>query len=280
MKLLVNSTQAYAYTGGKVFDASLPCVVFLHGALHDHSVWTLLARWCAHHGHSVLAVDLPGHGRSAGPVLASVQAHADWVLALLDVAGVQQAAQATLVGHSMGSLIALEAAARAPALVNRLVMVGSTYPMNVSAALLATAKTAPLQAIDMVNSLSISTLAAKPSYPGPGMWLHGSNRALMRRVLAGANAASAVDAAGGAVVNLFHHDFSLCDQYNNGLQAAALVQAQATLVLGAQDQMTPARSSRDLGAALCARTITLPAGHSIAAEDPDGLLAALRQALA
>ena len=280
MKLQVQGAEAYAYTGGKAFDASLPCVVFLHGALHDHSVWTLLARWCAHHGHSVLALDLPGHGRSAGPVLASVQAHADWALAVLDAAGVQQPGLATLVGHSMGSLIALEAAARAPTRINRLVMVGSTYPMTVSDALLATAKAAPLQAIDMVNTMSIGTLAAKPSYPGPGMWLHGSNRALMRRVLAGANAAGAVDAAGGAVVNLFHHDFSLCHQYRNGLQAAALVQAQTTLVSGALDQMTPARSSRDLSSALRARTITLPAGHSIAAEDPDGLLAALRQALA
>ena len=280
MRLQVYRREAYAYTGGKAFDAGLPCVVFLHGARHDHSVWTLLARWCAHHGHSVLAVDLPGHGRSTGPLLPTLQAHADWTLALLAAAGVQQPGQATLVGHSMGSLVALEAAARAPALVGRLVMVGSTYPMKVSDALLATAKTAPLQAIDMVNAFSISTLAAKPSYPAPGMWLHGSNRALMRRVLSGANAAGAVDAAGGAVVNLFHHDFSLCDQYSNGLQAAALVQAQATLVLGALDQMTPARSSRDLAAALRARTVTLAAGHSIAAEDPDGLLAALRQALA
>ncbi len=280
MKLQVRSTEAYAYTGGKAFDTSLPCVVFVHGALHDHSVWTLLARWCAHHGHSVLAVDLPGHGRSAGPLLASVQAHADWLLALLDAAGVMQPGQACMVGHSMGSLIALEAAARAPALISRLVMVGSTYPMKVSDTLLASAKSAPLQAIDMVNAFSISTLAAKPSYPGPGMWLHGSNRALMRRVLAGCNATGAVDADGNSVVNLFHHDFSVCDRYANGLQAAALVQAQATLVLGAFDQMTPPRSSHTLAAALRARTVTLPTGHSIAAEDPDGLLAALRQALA
>ena len=47
MKLSVNSHEAYAYTGGKPFDPALPCVVFIHGALHDHSVWTLLARWFA-----------------------------------------------------------------------------------------------------------------------------------------------------------------------------------------------------------------------------------------
>ena len=116
MKLTVQGPngpqQAYAYTGGKPFDPALPCVVFIHGAMHDHSGWTLLARWCAHHGHSVLALNQPGHGRSEGPPLPSVEALADWTLALMTAAGVQQA---TLVGHSMGTLIALEAAARAPA---------------------------------------------------------------------------------------------------------------------------------------------------------------------
>jgi len=264
--------SAYAYTGGKPFDPALPCVVFVHGALHDHSVWTLLARWCAHHGYGVLAVDLPGHGRSAGPVLATVQDLGAWLLALLDAAGVQQPGQATLVGHSMGSLIGLEAAAQAPARIGRLVMVGTAYPMKVSEALLNTAATAPLKAIDMVNAFSISTLAAKPGYPGPGMWLHGSNRALMRRILNGPNAT-------GCTVNLFHHDFSVCDRYDGGLDAAAKVSAQVTLVLGSQDQMTPPRATRDIATALKARVVQLAAGHSIPAEAPDGLLDALRTAL-
>ena len=276
MNLLVNGpngpTPAHVYTGGKPFDPSLPCVVFIHGALHDHSVWTLLARWCAHHGYGVLALDLPGHGQSAGPVLPSVEATADWLLALLTAAGVQQPGQATLVGHSMGSLIGLEAAARAPARIGRLVMVGTAYPMKVSDALLNTARDAPLKAIDMVNAFSISTLAAKPSYPGPGMWLHGSNRALMRRTLAGPNAT-------GCAVNLFHHDFSVCDAYAGGLEAAAKVLAQVTLALGSADQMTPPRATRELAAALKATVVTLNSGHSLPAEVPDELLAALRGAL-
>jgi pimeloyl-ACP methyl ester carboxylesterase len=281
MKLSVpgqtGAVQAYAYTGGKPFDAALPCVVFIHGALHDHSVWTLLARWCAHHGYSVLAVDLPGHGRSAGPAIGSVEALGDWVLSALDAAGVAATVPVTLVGHSMGSLIALEAAARAPERSRGLVMVGSAYPMKVSVALLDTARDAPLQAIAMVNSFSIGTLAAKPSFPGPGMWLHGSNQALMQRVLAGPNATD-------CAVNLFHHDFSVCDQYSNGLAAAAAVAADGrcpvTMVLGAMDQMTPPRSSREIAAALKARVVMLPSGHSLMTEVPDGLLAALREALA
>ena len=267
------AVQAYAYTGGKPFDAALPCVVFIHGALHDHSVWTLLARWCAHHGHGVLAVDLPGHGRSAGPALGSVEALGDWVLAVLDTAGVTATTPVTLVGHSMGSLVALEAAARAPERIRRLVMVGAAYPMKVSATLLDTARDAPMKAIDMVNAFSISTLAAKPSFPGPGTWLHGSNQALMQRVLAGPHAT-------GCAVNLFHHDFSVCDQYGNGLAAAAAVACPVTMVLGAQDQMTPPRSTRDIAAVLKAQVVLLPSGHSLMSEVPDGLLAALREALA
>jgi len=256
---------AYAYTGGKPFDAAWPCVVFIHGALNDHSVWTLLARWCAHHGFSVLAVDQPGHGRSAGAPLASVEALADWVLALLDAAGVEKAA---LVGHSMGSLIALETAARAPERATRLVMMGTAYPMKVSDALLATARDVPLKAIAMVNAFAHAGLAAKPSFPGPGAWLHGADRALMRRMQAGQRE-----------VNLFHHDFSVCDRYAHGLEAAAAVRCPVDFVLGARDQMTSPKQTVDIARALKARVHTVAAGHALMAEAPDAVLAALRQAL-
>jgi pimeloyl-ACP methyl ester carboxylesterase len=257
---------AYAYTGGKPFDPALPCVMFIHGALNDHSVWTLLARWCAHHGHGVLAVDLPGHGRSAGAPLASIEALADWVLALLDAAGVRQAA---LVGHSMGSLIALEAAARAPERVTRLVMMGTAYPMKVSDALLGTARDTPLKAIAMVNAFSHAGMAAKPSYPGPGTWLHGADRALMRRLQAGQRA-----------TNLFHHDFTVCDRYARGMDAAAQVRCPVDLVLGAHDQMTPPKQAHEIAQALKARVSSVAAGHTLMAEAPDAVLAALRRALA
>ena len=170
MMFEVQGRDAYAYTGGKPWSDDGPCVVFIHGALNDHSVWTLLARWYAHHGYRVLAVDQPGHGRSDGPPLASVEALADWVLALLDAAGVTSA---HLVGHSMGSLIALEAASRAPQRAAGLVMVGTAYPMKVSDALLSTARDDPARAIAMVNAFSHSGIASKPSFPGPGAWLHG-----------------------------------------------------------------------------------------------------------
>ena len=266
MKLVVQGREAYAYTGGKAFDPALPCIVLLHGAMNDHSVWGLPARWFAHHGRGVLAVDQPGHGRSAGPPLADIAALADWTLSLLDVAGVRQAA---LVGHSMGSLIALEAAGRAPERATRLVMLGTAYPMKVSEALLTMAREAPQKAIDRVNALSHSTFSAKPSYPGPGAWLHGAGRALMRRMQ-----------AGQPTLNLFEHDFRVCDAYDQGLQAASKLRCPASLVLGARDQMTPPKAACALAQALRANVLTVPAGHALMQEAPDPVLNALRTALA
>jgi pimeloyl-ACP methyl ester carboxylesterase len=261
MKFLVDGHEAYAYTGGKPFDPALPCVVFIHGALNDHGVWTLLARWCAHHGFSVLAVDLPGHGRSGGAPLASVEACAQWLHRLLDAAGV---AKAALVGHSMGSLIALEAAERA----STLVMVGTAYPMKVSAALLTTARDQPEAAMAMVTAFSHSLASAKPGYPGPGAWLRGGSTALMRRLQ-----------ASQPEVNLFENDFQVCDRYAAGEAAAARVACPVHFILGALDQMTSPRQTALLAGLLKPRIHTVPAGHALMAEAPDATLAALRQAL-
>lgn len=268
MKLAVQGREAYAYSGGKPFDPALPCVVFVHGALHDHSVWTLLARWCAHHGWGVLALDLPGHARSAGPPPAEVESAGAWLLAVLDAAGVQHAA---LVGHSLGSLMALEAAAQAPDRVSRLVMLGTAFPMKVSEALLNTGRERPLDAIDMVNAFSISGPASKPAHPGPGSWLHGGNRVLMRQTLARAEREQGI--------NLFAHDFAMCDRYAGAIAAAERVRCPVHFILGAADQMTLPRASAALAAALHAEVTTLASGHHLMAEQPDAVLNALRAAL-
>src|SRR5919198_331082 len=106
MELAIGGRRLFAATGGGAFDAARPTVVFLHGAGMDHSIWALQTRWFAHHGRNVLALDLPGHGRSEGPSLSDIGAMAASVLAVLDAVG---AARAALVGHSMGALVALEA---------------------------------------------------------------------------------------------------------------------------------------------------------------------------
>jgi len=266
MNFSVNGHDTYCYTGGKTFDATKPTVIFIHGVLNDHSVWILQTRYLAHHGYNVLAVDLPGHCRSAGAPPASVEEAADFVIALMAVAGL---AKAALVGHSFGSLVALEAAARAGAQVSHLVLVGTAFPMKVSPVLLERSLSQPLGAIDMVNTFSHSTLAPPPSALGPGSWLYGGARALMRRVL-----------ASNPAVNLFHAGFRACDDYRNASVAMAQVQAPTLFILGRHDQMTPAKAAQSLiNQAAQAQVVQLDGGHQLMTETPDAVLFAIRDFL-
>src|SRR5471032_1269381 len=223
MLFTVENTSAYCYTGGKTFHPEQATAVFIHGAQNDHSVWALQTRYFAHHGWNVLAVDLPGHGRSQGAAKTSVEALAHWLLAVLDAAGVEQA---MLVGHSMGSLIALEAAFQAPQRVSHLALLGSTYTMKVSPALLETARNDEQAAIDMVNIWSHSSIAQKPSFPGPGFYAMGGARRLMQYITRHNDE------------KVFHIDFSACNAYANGEAAAQAATCPTLFLLGKRDVMT------------------------------------------
>lgn len=259
----VNQTRAYAYTGGKPFDPALRVIAFVHGAQQDHSVWILQSRYLAHHGHAVLAFDLPGHGRSLGDPLATIEAMADWLIAAFDALGVQRA---TVIGHSMGSLIGLEAAARYPERIERLALVGTAVPMHVDDALLTATRDDETAAIDMINIWSHSGYAQKPSNPGPGFWVVGENKRLMQRMRPG----------------VLHADFAACNRYENGLAAAAAVRCPALLILGRRDMMTPIKSAAALRKAMpAARSVEVPgSGHALMAEAPDAVLDALREFVA
>ncbi|HEY8361087.1 MAG TPA: alpha/beta hydrolase [Ramlibacter sp.] len=262
MELQVNGAGTFCYTGGKAFDAAKPTVVFIHGVLNDHSVWILQTRYFANHGWNVLAPDLPGHCRSAGEPPRSVEEGADFILALLAAAGVQRAA---LVGHSYGSLVALEAAARAPQQVSHVALVGTAAPMKVSPVLLENSVSDPGRAIGMVNVFSHSMLAPPPSALGPGTWLYGGSRALMRRVL-----------ASNPRVNVFHRGFVACDSYTGGEAAMARVECPTLFVLGRNDAMTPPKAAQPLQAkARDGRTVLVDGGHQMMTEAPDEVLFAL-----
>jgi pimeloyl-ACP methyl ester carboxylesterase len=271
MYIPVNGASTFCYTGGKPFDASKPTVVFIHGVLNDHSVWALQSRYLAHHGWNVLAVDLPGHCKSEGEAPASVEAAAAFVVALLDAAGVQKAA---LVGHSWGSLIALEAAARLKDRVSHLVLVGTAYPMKVSPALIEAALKEPEKGMKMINVFSRSTLAAPPSAIGPGTWVFGASLALNRRVL-----------RSNTKVNVFHRGFVACDSYTGGEAAVAQLTCPVLFLLGGQDQMTHPKAAQGLIAAAKAKGLrvlvtNVPVGHHQMTEAPEETLVAMRNFLA
>jgi pimeloyl-ACP methyl ester carboxylesterase len=258
MELPVAGAATFVYTGGTPFDPDLSAVVFIHGGAQDHSVWALQSRYFAHHGHGVLAPDLPGHGRSAGVPLADIAGMADWIVALLDAARVEGAA---LVGHSMGSLVALDCAGRHPARIRRIALLGSAFPMRVSPQLLEATRSDPPLAHRMINAWSHAAVAHYPSNPGPGFWVAGENLRLMEKQKPG----------------VLNADFSACNDYDAGLERAARVRCPALLVLGRHDAMTPARSGRALAKAIPDATLLqLDCGHNLMGEKPDEVLDALR----
>ena len=258
----VEGAPLYAYTGGKTFDPLKPTVVFIHGVLNDHSVWILQSRHFANHGWNVLAIDLPGHGRSGGKAPTTVQSAAQSIVALLDAAGVSKA---ILMGHSFGSLIALHASAEHPSRVSQLVMVGTAYPMRVSPALLENSLNAPEKAIHMVNVFSHSTLAPPPSALGPGTWLLGGSKALMRRVL-----------ASNPHENIFNIGFKACDQYDQGEAAMAKVTCPTLFLLGQKDQMTTPKAAQSLiRLAQDGQVVQVNAGHQLMVEAPEEALKAM-----
>ncbi|PQA80966.1 alpha/beta hydrolase [Limnohabitans sp. TS-CS-82] len=262
--------EAYAYTGGKAFDAAKPTIVFIHGVLNDHSVWILQSRYLAHHGFNVLAVDLPGHCRSGGDAPASVEEAAQFIEALLNAAGIEKAA---LVGHSWGSLIALETAARLKNRITHLALVGTAFPMKVSPALIDASLNAPMKALQMVNVFSRATLAAPPSALGPGTWVYGASMALGRRVL-----------ASNTAVNVFHRGFVACDSYANGLTAMDAVTCPVLFLLGATDQMTTPKAAKPLieqakAGGKTYSVVNVPMGHHQMSESPEETLQALKKFL-
>lgn len=262
MELTVAGERVHAGTGGRAFEASLPPAVFLHGAGMDHTVWALPARYFAHRGCAVLAVDLPGHGKSGGPPLASIAALADWVAQLLDAAG---AADAALVGHSMGALVALEAAARHPARIRALALLGAAPKMPVHPDLLAAAAADDHAAFDLMTAWSFGPSGQLGGARVPGAWLMGGGERLLERVRAG----------------VLSVDLAACDAYGGGLAAAAKVACPTAVIMGSDDRMTPARAGAKLAAAIPgARPIVIPAcGHMMLAEKPDETLDALRTVL-
>jgi len=259
MRIMVGGTDTFVATGGRDFDPKLPCVVFLHGAGLDHSVWALLARSFAHHGCAVLAPDFPGHGRSAGAPLLSIAALADWTAALIDAAG---AGAARLVGHSMGSLVALETAARHPDKVAALGLIATAAPMRVSEDLLNAAKANDHAAVDMISIWGYGYHATLGGSQVPGLWMLGGGERLLERARPG----------------VLFADLSACNAYQDALAAAAKVNAPSTVVLGSRDLMTPAKGGKAIAAAIpgCRVAMIEGAGHMLMSERPDDVLAALR----
>jgi pimeloyl-ACP methyl ester carboxylesterase len=262
MNFIVQGYPAYAYTGGRPFDPKLPAVVFIHGAALDHCAWQWQSRYLAHHGFAALAVDLPGHGRSPGAVRTSVEALADWIADFVEAACVDKA---HVVGHSLGSLVALDTAIRHPQRVARLALVSASVPMPVGEAFLAAAKDDSPAAFDMQAVWGHARLSALAASPVPGTSLALAGRSLAARSRAGVQ----------------HADLAACHAYAPAIETIRGLDVPTIVVAGKRDQMTPLRAGQALAKEIPgARFLALDAGHDLPFEAPRELAHALRSALA
>ena len=263
MNFSLDGREAFAYTAAHELDAAKPTVVFVHGAGLDHSVFGLQSRYFGYHGRNVLALDLPGHGRSAGPPLATVPEMADWVARLLDAAKLESA---SVVGHSMGALVALECAARQPERIRAIALVGTTYPMKVTDALLDAARENRREAYDMLTVWGHAPQVAVGANPSPGMWMYGDALARLARLAPG----------------VLYNDLQACHEYAGGEAAAGKLKCPVLFVLGRRDQMTPAKGALAFARKVPdARVLQLDgSGHALMAETPDAVLDALAAFLA
>jgi len=255
MQLEINGHEVYVATGNRQPDPQKDTVLFIHGTGQDHTIWVLPIRYFARHARNVLAVDLPGHGRSAGEPLKSIEAMADWAIQVLDAAGVTDAA---VVGHSLGSLVAIATAARHPQRVRAIALVGVTVPMPVSGFLLDNAKQDKHEAIEMLNFWGYSKSAQLGGNATPGNWMLGGGMRLMEK-------------AGPGVI---HTDLNACNEYIEGMEHAASVTCPALLILGERDMLTPVRSAMKVAAALpnAEKAVLEGCGHALLSEKPDPVL--------
>jgi pimeloyl-ACP methyl ester carboxylesterase len=261
MKFIVQGYPAYAYTGGRPFDPSLPAVVFIHGAALDHSVWQWQSRYLAHHGFCVLAVDLPAHGRSPGIARTSVEALADWVADLIELSTVGKAA---LVGQSLGSLVALDCALRHGERSTRLALLGAAVPMPVGEAFLAAAKDDSPAAFDMQTTWGHARLSALSRSPVPGTSLAIAGRRLTQRAHPGVQYA----------------DLHACHSYAPSIEAIRALRVPTLVIGGTRDQMTPMKAGEALAREIPgAKFVAVESGHAMMSEAPRPVLEALRSFL-
>lgn len=262
MELQVDGHTVYCATGGQDFDTKLPTTLFVHGASFDRTVWKLQARYFAWHGSNVLAVDLPGHGRSGGIPFTSIEAMADWVARVMDVAGVESAA---LVGHSMGGQVALDCAGRHSDRARALAILGGALAIPVNDALLKSAALDDHVAFDLLNIWGYGRRAQFGGHRMPGLWMMKGGLRVMERVAKG----------------VLHSDLTATNAYEGGAAAAAAVTCPALVIIGEKDLMTPAKAGRALADAIPgAVSVTLPRlGHIMLEEGPDTTLNALRDFL-
>ena len=252
MELNIKGTKIFANTGGQPFDPAKPALILVHGAGMTHAVWGQQTRYMAHHGFSVLAIDLPGHGLSEGEPIDHIEGLADFIADVIRESG---AGQAIIAGHSMGALACLQAAASHGELVQGAILCGMASAMPVHPDLLAAAEANDIRSAQLVASWGHGGKSHKGGNIAHGVWMIGAAIKLIRQSKPG----------------VLHTDMAACNGYTTALEAAEKVSCPVLLVQGTADKMAPPKAALPLIEKLAQveKAVISGSGHMMMSEAPE-----------
>tara|TARA_B100001989_G_scaffold56731_1_gene37574 strand:+ start:1942 stop:2754 length:813 start_codon:yes stop_codon:yes gene_type:complete len=252
METQVNGKSVFFSTGGAKFSNTERTIIFIHGAGMDRTVWSMQARFFAHHGFTVVNLDLPGHGKSEGPACTTIEEYSDWLCELIDFLDLYNVA---MVGHSMGSLIALCGGAKLEKKIQKIALLGTLPKIEVHPDLLTSAMDNKHGAFETIVGWGVGRKAQIGGHKAPGSWIAGASMRLLEASKPG----------------VLGNDLNACNLWEGGLESAGQIKCPALLLLGEDDRMTPPKGTKELAEALPnSETIILEgAGHMMMTEQPD-----------
>jgi pimeloyl-ACP methyl ester carboxylesterase len=260
MMIKINRANVFIGTSGKEFVPGQRTWVFIHGSAMDHTIWALFNRYFTSIGINVLAVDLPGHGRSGGKPLNKIEDLSDWLLKVFDKLEIQNA---IVAGHSMGALIAYDFAARHKQRCQGAVLLGFCLPMPVNQALLDLSKANDHRAFEMIVDFGYAPNSKIGAAQSPGLWMTQSGMRLMEHSREG---------------TLFS-DFTACNDYTPPDGLAADINCPVLFIAGSEDKMTPVRGLHAWLEKVKNSQLELIAscGHMMTIEKPNQVIAAFKR---
>ncbi len=214
-------------------------IIALHGAGMNASVFGGIAPLLGD-DHNFHAITLPGHDVGRGELLYSIQAMSDWVKERIDTSE----GQVVLLGHSMGALIALQAA-NAPG-VESIILLGASAAMPVNADLLKGAKDNPGETIRLMLKWSV--------YPD------GTEASTVKQVLEAMMR--------GVNPKALSADLEACNAFADGAAIAAKLHKPALVISATHDKMARAMEGEGLSRLLPEGTyrVIAGAGHMMMVE--------------
>ncbi len=226
-------------------ESRRPPVVLIHGAGGTHLHWPPEIRRMP--GNRVLALDLPGHGRSTGRGYQSISAYAQVVLEWLEAVGIYSA---VFVGHSMGSAVAINLALDHPMHVTALGLIGGGARLRVAPALLdgASSPTTFHRTVETITSCSFSEKT-------PARLIELAARRM-----------------GETRPSVLHGDFLACDAFDE-MDRISQIRKPTLIVCGNDDRMAPLRYSQFLAKNIAGAALKpIPeAGHMVMLENPQAV---------